>query len=96
MGPTTVLFCRAAGVACADVDGEVIVVTPSDARCFSLNATASAAWNLLPPAGSGHLSRDDLVENLLAVFEVDRDICESEVDRLLASLLAQGLVSQVC
>jgi len=93
MTSSQTLFSRVAGAASADVDGDIVVISPADHRCFALNATATALWKLLPKAGELGRSRDDLVDRLVESFDVDRSVCETEVDGLLQSMLSAGVVN---
>ena len=59
-------------------------------RIFALNETAGEAWDLL---GKG-LSREQIRAELMARFSVSRATLESELDRVLSELQAEGLVVQ--
>ncbi len=81
-------YARAEGAAAAEVDGETVVLSPSDLRYHSLNDTAAAIWDrLAEPA-----TIDGLVDGLQEDFEVDRDRCESDVARCVADLTELGIV----
>jgi hypothetical protein len=67
---------------------EVIALDHRSASYLSSNATGSALWKLLV-AGA---TRDDLVEQLLARFEVTRDRAAGDVDSFLGQLERAGLL----
>jgi hypothetical protein len=81
-------YQRAPGAASAEVDGEVVVLSPSDLRYHALNEPSAAIWEMLEEP----LSQGDLVDRLLEAFEVERAECESDVAEHLHELQELGLV----
>lgn len=81
-------YARAPGAAGAEVDGEVVVLSPSDLRYHGLNESAAAVWDLLEQPSTAA----DLVDRLLEQFDVDRAECEADVGAHLAELVELGLV----
>jgi len=80
---------RADGAAAAEVDGEVVVLSPSDLRYHALNESAAAIWDLLEqPAVVA-----DLVDRLVEQFDVDRSECETDVQAHLDELVELGLLT---
>ena len=82
-------YRRAEGAASAEVDGDVVVLSPSDLRYHSLNATAGAIWELLDTPRS----LDGIVDALLEVFDVDHDTCRAEAESCLTHLAEVGVVT---
>ena len=89
----TTLFSRAVGAASADVDGDLVLVSPTDRRCFALNHTASAVWELLPVSGGVGVSLHTLVERLSQVFDVSGRSVDDEVAHLLERMVDAGVVT---
>ncbi len=81
-------YARAPGAAGAVVDGETVVLSPTDLRYHSLNASAAAIWDLLAEPASAAA----VVDRLLEQFEVTRPDCEADVAACLALLGDLGLV----
>ena len=81
-------YARAPGAAGAEVDGETVVLSPSDLRYHSLNESAAAIWALLAAPSSV----DRIVEQLLDEFEVAPDECRADVEACLAELTELGVV----
>jgi len=79
---------RAPGAAAAEVDGEVVVLSPADLRYHGLNDPAAAVWDLLVEPSTP----TELVDRLLEQFEVDRARCEEDVTAHLEELVGLGLV----
>ena len=86
-------FCRGVGVASAEVDGELVLISPLDRRCFSLNGTAAAIWEFLPSGDGDRVSLNGLVDRLVDRYAVDSDTCAAEVARLLQAMAGAGVVS---
>ncbi|MEN9506987.1 MAG: hypothetical protein RI958_2913 [Actinomycetota bacterium] len=89
----TITYNRARGAASAEVDGDLVLISPVDRRCFSLNRTASAVWNHLPSYDAEGVVADHLVQMLTAAFRVDDATCRPEVVRLLLAMTEAGVVS---
>lgn len=81
------------GTGAVEVDGDLVVVSPLDLRCFSLNATAVAVWAQLPTADDDALTLGAIVDRLVETYRVDRATCEGDVKRLLDAMAEAGVVS---
>ena len=86
-------FTRASGAAAAEVDGDTVLISPTDRRCFSLNGTGTRVWDLLPLAHSPGVSPDALADQLLEIYNVPREVCVTEVTRLIDAMVDAGVVS---
>lgn len=86
-------FSRTPGAAAAEVDGDTVLISPTDRRCFSLNGTGTRVWELLPTAHSPGVSPEALADQLLEIYDVPREICIAEVTRLLDAMVHAGVVS---
>ena len=71
-----------------DFGDETVLVDLKTNRIFSLNATGSRFWVLL----ATERDRDRIERQLLEEFEVDAAALRHEIDGLLASLEAEGLI----
>lgn len=72
----------------AHLEGEAVLLHMDTKNYFRLNATAALLWKGLERG----LEREQLLDGLLAEFEVDRPTAAAELDRLLGELAARGLV----
>jgi hypothetical protein len=71
-----------------DIDGEVVVLNLADGRYYGLNGVAGQVWHWVQePRSPG-----ELVELLVAEFEVDRAQAGRDLDVLLDDLLARELI----
>jgi hypothetical protein len=71
------------------LDDRTVLVNLRTNRIFELNPTGARFWELL---GEGS-SESQIVEGLVAEFEVPREQLEREVRGLIDSLLDEGLIS---
>lgn len=88
-------FTRAESVAVAEIDGETILMAPTDRRCFGLNRTGAQVWELLPAADSDGVTPDHLVGLLVDAYDVEQSVCHAEVTRLLTAMVDAGVASPV-
>jgi hypothetical protein len=72
----------------AHLEGEAVLLHMDTKNYFRLNATAALLWKGMERG----LEREQLLDSLLAEFEVDRPTAAAELDRLLGELAARGLV----
>jgi hypothetical protein len=68
---------------------EVVLVHLRTNRIFALNRSAARFWELFD-AGR---PRTEIAEALVSEFELERDHVDREIDGLLLSLSAEGLVA---
>jgi len=82
------VFGRATGVVAATVDGDVVLMAPSDGRCFSLRGPAEDVWDLL----ASDRTIGQLVDELTDRYDVDEQRCSQDVTSLLADMESAGVV----
>lgn len=71
------------------VDGQVIVFQPHTGEYAGLDGTSAHVWSLLEqPTTFG-----ELVDTLVATYDVSRSQCAAEVAQCLEGLRRQGIVS---
>jgi len=71
-----------------NLDGEGLVMNPSDSMLHSLNEVGCAIWEALAEPKAVR----DLVAVVLGQFDCDQATAERDVIEFLAALQAQGLV----
>jgi PqqD family protein of HPr-rel-A system len=81
-------FVRSDQPLTADVDGEAILLDPTTGEFYALRGTAGAIWDLLAEPRS----LDDLVSKLATTYDVDPDVCRTEVERFVGKLAESGLI----
>lgn len=78
---------RATGAVQAEVDGEVILLSPRDFTYFGAEGTGGSVWELI----DGARSIDELVTELEATYQADPGVIRAETLRYLEALVAAGL-----
>jgi hypothetical protein len=80
-------FRRAEGAAAGVVDGQTVVVAPTDLRYHALNTSGTVVWELL--ANGTDVSR--AVALLMERFEVDETTCRRDVSACLEQFVEIGI-----
>ena len=75
-------------VAAKVLDGEAIIINLSTGMYYSLDAAGGLAWDTL---GAG-ATVGEIVDAIIATYEVERDRAEADVRRLVTELQRAGLV----
>ncbi|MCA9572069.1 MAG: PqqD family protein [Myxococcales bacterium] len=83
-------YHRAQGVASADLGGETTLMEPTTGVYFGLDRVGAEVWSLLEGR-----TLDELVERLVAEYDVEPDRCRADVLELLEALEAKRLVRSV-
>ena len=71
------------------VDDELVLLDVPSGRFFALNDVGSVVWDRL----QDECSHDELVDAVVADFDVDRGVASRDVADLIAQLVDAGLVS---
>lgn len=82
------LYERASGLMVAELNDEMVGLEPDAGLCFGFNAVAKRVWELLEEPRS----LDQLLNVLLAEYDVSGSECAADVSSLLESLVGHGLV----
>lgn len=73
------------------VPGETVILDADSGRYFGLDGVGARVWELL----STPTRFADLVEAVIAEYDVERSRCESDLRALIADLSASGLVTTI-
>lgn len=73
---------------CRDLDDEAIVYDATKSKVHALNATAKVIWN----ACDGEHTVEDLAEELLRRFDVDRDTARRDARKAIEEFRVLGLL----
>lgn len=85
------VFCRATSdVFHADIGDALVILNTKRGFYHDLNPVAAAIWNLL----AAPITEDQIIETLLARFEVDKTTCRTAVHAFLEKLDDRGLLAQ--
>ncbi len=58
---------------------------------FGLNSVASVIWGLL----ANEIGFEELIDQLMAQFEVERSLCETDTKELLDQMLEKNIIRRV-
>ena len=70
---------------------EVVMLDMESGFYFGLNSVASVIWVLL----AEEIGFEQLINQLLAQFEVERSICEADTQELLDQMLEKNIIRKV-
>jgi hypothetical protein len=73
-----------------EIDGSIIVISPSDSTAHVLNATASFVWEQL----DGHKSLQEIAASMTSEFDVEFQAALADAELLAVNLGEKGLVLQ--
>jgi len=91
--PAGEVFTRDQSAVTRRIAGETVIVPVRDDvadldSIYTLNETGTFVWDLL----DGRRTVDELIDAVVAEFEVAREVAAADVARLIASLSAEGLL----
>lgn len=72
----------------SEIDDEIIMLSVNNGEYYGLNSIGSEIWNLLEES----ITFQELVEQLLSKFEVDKDTCIIETADFLELLFDKSLI----
>jgi hypothetical protein len=73
-----------------EIDGEIVALDTEASKYLAGNRTAGALW----PRLAAGATRDELLEALLARFDVDAETASRDLDMFLRSLEERGLIER--
>jgi ABC-type uncharacterized transport system permease subunit len=76
----------AAGLAVRRIEGQSLLLTPTDETLYTLNGTGELVWSLLTKG----LAVRRIVDRVAARYRVSRDVAAVDVDAFLAQLASTG------
>lgn len=79
----TVLLRVEENIMTSEVDGEIVIMNPHSGEYFGLDEISSSIWKLI----DSKRSFNDIVAELLKMYEVDEDTCKNDSRPILIKLL---------
>jgi hypothetical protein len=74
----------------AELGDELVALDPDGGNCFGFNGVATTVWRSLSEPKSFEQLRDELLNE----YEVDRDQCSGELQGLLDDMIAKRLIEK--
>jgi hypothetical protein len=84
------VYCRKPDLLVADLGEEIALLDMPHGSYLGFNPTAAHIWRLLRDP----LGLDRICAAMAAEFDVEADLCRTEVASLLVNLLAAGLITE--
>jgi hypothetical protein len=85
----SLFIARSTAIAARALDGEMIIMSVSDSRLFTLNEIATEIWQ----AADGRTPLSDIVEHkICANFEVDQETAYADAESLCRDLASEGIL----
>ena len=75
----------------AEVGEDVVALQVERGRCFGMEKVTADVWKLL----EDELSLAEICDRLHQDYDVDEATCRTDVERLLALLMEEGLIEAV-
>ncbi len=85
----TQLICRAEGKISTELDGETVILDMDSGVYLGLDAIGTRVWSLI----ENECTFQDLLEILLAEYDVESDQCLGDLQEFLAELVNGGLIT---
>ena len=86
--PTSTMVATSPDLTLADLGDEAVVMDPSTGKYFGLNAVGTRILSL----AAEPIPLDDLIEQLLAEYDVPLDVLTRDVTAFVADLTQRGIL----
>ena len=82
------MYMRSADILAANVDGELVMMSMEAGNYYSIGGIGTLVWELLAEPKS----MDELVDNVVADYDVERERCAADVAVFVDELLGLKLI----
>ena len=84
-------FIQNKAIVQSKIGEEVVMLDMESGFYFGLNSVASVIWGLL----ANEIGFEELIDQLMAQFEVERSLCETDTKELLDQMLEKNIIRRV-
>jgi hypothetical protein len=84
-------FIQNKSIVQSKIGEEVVMLDMESGFYFGLNSVASVIWGLL----ANEIGFEELIDQLMAQFEVERSLCETDTKELLDQMLEKNIIRRV-
>ena len=84
-------FIQNKAIVQSKIGEEVVMLDMESGFYFGLNSVASVIWGLL----ANEIGFEELIDQLMAQFEVERSLCEADTQELLEQMLEKNIIRKV-
>jgi len=85
------LYKRSPTAIFSQVGEDIVALNVQGGRCYGMEKVTAAVWNMLEKP----ISARSMCDRLLQIYDVEPEICRSDVARLLGEFQAEGIVDAV-
>lgn len=85
------LFRRSPDALYSQVAGDFVALNVQRGQCYGMEKVTATVWELLAEPAS----IDQMCRRLVELYDVDSQLCQSDVARLIEQLQGEGLVEAV-
>ena len=84
-------FIQNKAIVQSKIGEEVVMLDMESGFYFGLNSVASVIWGLM----ANEIGFEELIDQLMAQFEVERSLCEADTQELLDQMLEKNIIRKV-
>ena len=84
-------FIQNKSIVQSQIGEEVVMLDMESGFYFGLNSVASVIWGLL----AEEIGFEALIDQLMAQFNVERSVCETDTQELLDQMLEKNIIRKV-
>ena len=84
-------FIQNKSIVQSKIGEEVVMLDMESGFYFGLNSVASVIWGLL----ANEIGFEELIDQLMALFEVERSLCETDTKELLDQMLEKNIIRRL-
>ena len=84
-------FIQNKSIVQSKIGEEVVMLDMESGFYFGLNSVASVIWGLL----ANEIGFEELIDQLMAQFEVERSLCETDTKDLLDQMLEKNIIRRL-
>lgn len=74
-----------------DLAGEKVMIDFDSGKYFLIRGAGNDIWDILQSAGDG-VTVEEIIDNLMSVYDVAREECESSVNEFLERMRSLGFI----
>lgn len=77
-------------IICKDVDDEKVLLNPQTGEYYGINEVGAEIWTMV----NGENDISVIVQNLVRIYEVDRQTLEADVAEFLSALIERNIIKE--
>jgi hypothetical protein len=84
-------FIQNKSIVQSKIGEEVVMLDMESGFYFGLNSVASVIWGLM----ANEIGFEELIDQLMAQFEVEKSLCETDTKELLDQMLEKNIIRRL-